>query len=54
MLPREVVDASSLEVIKPRGFEHLGLVEGVPAHCKWGWNQVIFKVLSNPTHSMIL
>ena len=29
-------------------------MEGVPAHGKGGWNQMIFKVPSNLNHSMIL
>jgi len=33
------------------GSEQPGLVEGVPA--QGGWNQMIFKVPSNPNHSMI-
>jgi len=36
------------------GFEQPGLVEGVPAHGRGGWNSMIFKVPSNPNHSMIL
>jgi len=34
--------------------EHPGLVEGVPAHGRGVWNQMIFKVPSNPNHSVIL
>jgi len=38
-----------------RGFEHPGLVEGVPAHGRErGCNQMIFKVPSIPNHSVIL
>jgi len=35
------------------GFEQPGLVEDVPAHSR-RLEQVIFKVPSNPNHSMIL
>jgi len=35
-------------------FEQPGLVEGVPAHGRGGWNQMIYKVPSKPNHSMIL
>ena len=34
--------------------EQPGLVEDVPAQGKEGWNRMIFKVPSNPNHSMIL
>ena len=35
-------------------FEQPGLVEGVPAHGRAGWNLVIFKVPSNPEHSVMI
>ena len=56
-LPRETVDAPSLEVFKASlagGFEQPGLVEGVPAHDRVGRNYKINKVPSNPNHSVIL
>jgi len=55
-LPREAVDAPSLEVFKTR-------LDGALSNLGWwkmsllmagGWNQMIFKVSSNPNHSMIL
>jgi len=39
-LPREAVGAPSLEVFK--------------AGLDGAWNEMVFKVLSNPNHSMIL
>ena len=35
-----------------RGFEQLGLVEGVPAH-GGGWNEMSFKAPPNPNRSVI-
>jgi len=35
------------------GFEQPGLVDRVPA-CGRGWNQMIFKVPSNPNHSVMI
>jgi len=55
-LPREVVDASSLEVFKAR-------VDGALSNLVWGkvslpmaggWNYMVFKVPSSSNHSMIL
>ena len=37
-----------------QGFEQPGLVEGVPARGRGDWNWMIFKVSSNPNHSVIL
>ena len=54
-LPREAVDAPSLEVLKARldGPWAAELLGGSPAHgTGWGW--VGFEVLSNPIHSMVL
>lgn len=31
-----------------------GLVENVPAHGRLGWNEMIFRILSDPNHSMNL
>ena len=58
-LPREVVDASSLEVFKPSLDGALcNLVPGLevagPDCGREGWNLMILGVLSNPSHSMIL
>jgi len=51
-----VVAAPSLAGFKARldGAQTPGLVEDVPADGRGGWNQMIFKVPSNPNHSMIL
>jgi len=39
-LPRQVVDASSLETFKVGwGSVQLDLVEDVPAHCREGWTR---------------
>ena len=55
-LPRGAVDAPSLEVLKAR-------LDGVLGNLVWwemslptarGWNQVVFKVPSNPNRSGIL
>jgi len=55
-LPREAVDASSLAVFKVR-------LDGALSNLVWWkvswpmagrWNQMTFKVPSNPNHSMIL
>ena len=55
-LPREAVDAPSLEVFKAR-------LDGALGNLVWwemslplasGWVWMIFKVPSNPNHSMIL
>jgi len=53
-LPREAVAAPSLAVFKAR-------LDGALSNLVWwkvslqgGWNQVIFKVPSDPNHSMIL
>jgi len=55
-LPREAVTAPSLAVFKAR-------LDGALSNLVWwkmsllvsgGWNQMIFKVPSNPNHSMIL
>ena len=55
-LPREAVAAPSLAVFKAR-------LDGALSNLVWwkvsllmagGWNQMIFKVPSNPNHSMIL
>jgi len=56
-LPREVVDAPSLEAFKAR-------LDGALSNLVWwnvslppwqgGWNWTIYEVLSNPNHSMIL
>ena len=54
-LPRKAVAAPSLAQGQVAwSSEHPGLVEGVPAHDRGGWNHMIFKVPSNPNHSMIL
>jgi len=48
-LPREAVAAPSLEVFKAR-------LDGGFEATPWqrGWNRMIFKVPSNPNHSMVL
>ena len=46
--------AGSVQGQVGRGFEHPGLVKGVPSHGRGGWDWMIFKVPSNPNHSMIL
>jgi len=55
-LPREAVDAPSLEVFKTR-------LDGTLSILVWwkmsllmagGWNQMIFRVPFNPYHSLIL
>jgi len=55
-LPREAVDAPSLEVFKARLDGALGSlswwVATLPMAGHWGW--MGFKVPSNPIHSMIL
>ena len=56
-LPREAVAAPSLGSVQGQvgwSSEQPGLVEDVPAHGRGGWNYMIFKVPSNPHHSMIL
>lgn len=54
-LLREGVEAPSLEEINWRldGTLESGLVEGVPIHGR-RWNKIIFRVLLNPNHSVIL
>ena len=55
-LPREAVDASSLEVLKAKldgAVSNLGQREGSLPRA-WGWNYMILKVCSNPNPSMIL
>lgn len=37
-----------------QGPEQPGPVEGVPAHCRLGGKEVVFKDISNPNHSSIL
>ena len=57
-LPKEVVDAPSLEAFKAKagcGSGQPGLVVGDPAYSGGGgWNSMIIVVLFNPGHSMIL
>jgi len=54
-LPREAMDALSLEVLKAK-LDGGATWSGGQCSCSWqgGWNQMIFKVPSNPNHSMIL
>jgi len=54
-LPSEVAAVPSLEVFKARLDGALSWSSG-RCPCSWqgGWNQMIFKVPSNPYHSMIL
>jgi len=56
-LPREVVDAPSLGGIRGQigwGPGQPNLVGGSPARSREDWNWMIFKVLSNLSHSVIL
>ena len=55
-LPKEVVDAPSLETFKARLDVALGSLVWwlVTLHIAGGWNEMIFEVLFNPGHSMIL
>ena len=55
-LPREAVDAPSLEVFKARLDEALSnLIWGVASlPMAGGWNWVVFKLPSIPSYSMIL
>jgi len=55
-LPREVVDAPSLEVFKARLDGALSKWSSGRYSCpgQEGWNLMTFKVPSNPDHSMIL
>jgi len=53
-LPRAAVAAPSLAVFQARldgASEQPGLVEGVPAHGREGWNQMIFK--APPTQTIL-
>ena len=52
-LPREVVDAPSLEVFKVRLDTGFDLVKDVYTHGRSGWTRSS-KVPSNSNHSMIL
>jgi len=55
-LPRETVAAPSLAVFRTGldgALSTLGLVEGGPAHSR-GWNEMVYKVPSNPNHSMMI
>jgi len=54
-LPREAVDAPSLEAFKARldGSQGSLIWRLVTLPMAGGWNSVIFNVLSNPSHSMI-
>jgi len=51
-LPREAVDAPSLEMLKTRTVGQPDLVDSNPAHIR-GWNYMIFKAPSNSKHSMV-
>jgi len=51
-LPREVVDAPSLETFKARLDGALSNL--VPAHCRRGWTRCPLRVPSNPDNYMIL
>ena len=54
-LPREVVDAPSLQAFKARLDVALGsLVCWLTLHIAGGWNEMITVVLFNPGHSMVL
>ena len=55
-MPKEVVDASSLQAFKARLDVALGSLVCwlVTLHIAGGWNQMITVVLFNPGHSMIL
>ena len=55
-LPKEAVDAPSLEALKARLDVALGSLVWWLAtlHIAGGWNWVIIVVLFNPGHSMIL
>ena len=55
-LPKEVVDAPSLEAFKARLDVALGSLVWWLAtlHTAGGWNQMIIVVLFNPGHSVIL
>ena len=55
-LPKEVVDAPSLEAFKARLDVALGSLVWwlVTLHTAGGWNWMIIVVLFNPGHSMIL
>lgn len=55
-LPREAVDAPSLEVLKARLDGALGSLVwwDVSLPMAGGWDWVVFKVPSNPKHSLIL
>lgn len=50
ILPREVVDASPLEVFKTSLDKALGGIPPIVGE----WNQMVFKVPSNPSDSLIL
>ena len=55
-LPREAVAAPSLAVLRPGWMELWATWSSGRCPCSWqgGWNQMIFKVPSNPYHSMFL
>jgi len=56
-LPRQAVDAPSLEVFKARLDEALGSIRyggWRPCLQQEGWSFMILEVPSNPDHSMIL
>jgi len=57
-LPREVVGGcplpGSIQGQNGWDFEQPGLVGGVPAYSRGGWNYRVSKIPSNPKHSMIL
>jgi len=54
LLPREIVDAPSLEAFKARLVVALGILVWwlVTLHIAGGWNQMIVVILFNPGHSM--
>jgi len=55
-LPREAVDAPPLKCSRPGWMGLRATWSSGKCPCSWqgGWNQMIFKVPSNPNHSMIL
>jgi len=53
-LPREAVAAPYLAVFKARLNRATWSSGRCPCSWQGGWNQMIFKVTSNPYHSMIL
>jgi len=55
-LPREAVATPSLAVLKARLDGALRNLISGRCPCPWqrGWNWMIYKILSNPNHSMIL